>query len=193
MKTALLITVCLILSLGCARLSVQAPKEPIKVDITMRLDIYQHVQKDIDDIESIVSGGAKEKVQTKDNQSWLGVFLSNAYAQGGLSPDVEQAALSRRGRLSDLASWESKGVLGENKLGLVEIRNAGAADSSVGQLVQAENSNRMVIYQSIAEKNGTSVQEVQKIYAQRLQRDAPSGTPIEVVNESTGNSEWKIK
>ena len=193
MKTALLITVCLILSLGCARLSVQAPKEPIKVDITMRLDIYQHVQKDIDDIESIVSGGAKEKVQTKDNQSLLGCFLSDAYAEDGLSPAVQQAALSRRGRLSDLASWESKGVLGENKLGLVEIRNAGAADSSVGQLVQAENSNRMVIYQSIAEKNGTSVQEVQKIYAQRLQRDAPSGTPIEVVNESTGNSEWKIK
>ena len=193
MRTALLISACLILSLGCARLSVQAPKEPIKVDITMRLDIYQHVQKDIDDIESIVSGGAKEKVQTKDNQSWLGVFLSNAYAEDDLNPKVKQAALSRRGRLSDLTSWESKGVIGENKLGLVEIRNAGAADSSVGQLVQAENSNRMVIYQSIAEKNGTSVEDVQKIYAQRLQRDAPPGTPIEVLDESTGKSTWQIK
>jgi uncharacterized protein YdbL (DUF1318 family) len=175
---------------------VQAPKDPIKVDITMRLDVYQHVQKDIDDIESIVSGAKPadtEKSATKDNQSLLGCFLSDAYAEDGLSPAVQQAALSRRGRLSDLASWESKGVIGENKLGLVEIRNAGAADSSVGQLVQAENSNRMVIYQSIAQKNGTSVEEVQKMYAQRLQNDASPGTPIEVVNESTGNSEWKIK
>jgi uncharacterized protein YdbL (DUF1318 family) len=175
---------------------VQGSKEPIKVDITMRLDVYQHVQKDIDDIESIVSGAKpvdKEKSAAKDNQSLLGCFLTNAYAKEGLSPDVEQAALSRRGRLSDLASWESKGVIGENKLGLVEIRNAGTADSSVGQLVQAENSNRMVIYQSIAQKNSTSVEEVQKMYAQRLQNDAPSGTPIEVFDQSTGKYIWKIK
>jgi len=193
MKTFLLVAISLIFALGCARVSVQGSKEPIKVDITMRLDIYQHVQKDIDDIESIVSGGAKEKVQTKDNQSFLRFLLKNAYAEDGLSPKVQEAALSRRGRLSDLASWESKGVVGENKLGLVEIRNAGAADSSVGQLVQAENSNRMVIYQSIAEKNGTSVEEVQKIYAQRLQNDAPSGTPIEVLDQSTGQYTWKVK
>jgi len=193
MRTALLITVCLILSLGCARLSVQGPKEPIKVDITMRLDIYQHVQKDIDDIESIVSGGAKEKVQTKGSQSLLGFFLRSAFAEEGLSPQVREAATMRGDRRPELFSWESKGVIGENKLGLVEIRNTSAADASVGQLVQAENSNRMTIYQSVAQKNGTSVEEVQKIYAKRLQNDAPTGTPIEVLDESTGTASWKIK
>ena len=44
---------------GCASVQVNAPKEPIKMDISMRLDVYQHVVKDIDDIESIVAGGGK--------------------------------------------------------------------------------------------------------------------------------------
>jgi len=34
------------LTVGCAKVQVQAPKEPIKVDISMRLDVYQHVEKD---------------------------------------------------------------------------------------------------------------------------------------------------
>ncbi len=107
--------------------------------------------------------------------------------------EVEQAALKRRDRLLELFSWEEKGVVGESRLGLVEIKNMSAADASVEQLVKAENANRMVIYRSIAEKNGTSVEDVQKIYAKRLHWDAPPGTPIEVLDGSTGKYSWKIK
>ena len=51
----------------------------------------------------------------------------------------------------------------------------------------------MIIYQAVANKNNTSVEEVQKMYSKRLQNDAPSGTPIEVLNESTGAYEWRVK
>jgi hypothetical protein len=173
--------------------AVEAPKEPIKVDISMRLDIYQHVQKDIDSIEDYIMGSSPAPVSAaKDKQSFLGVFLTNAYAEDGLSPEVQQAATMRKGRLSTLASWESKGVIGENKMGLVEIRNQGAADNSARELVNAENSNRMSIYRAVAEKNGTSVASVQELYAKRLQNDAPAGTPIEVVDAS-GSSSWVTK
>lgn len=163
---------------GCAKVQVEAPKEPIKVDIAMRLDIYQHVEKDIDDIENIVSGSAPAPTN-KGNQSFLSLGVTDAFAEE-LSADVEQAALRRRDRRSELVSLESKGIVGENKLGLVEIRNASAADPSAKALVSAENNDRMVIYQGVAKKNGTSVVEVQKMYAARLQQDAPSSTPIEV-------------
>jgi uncharacterized protein YdbL (DUF1318 family) len=53
--------------------------------------------------------------------------------------------------------------------------------------VNAENSDRMTIYQSVAKKNGSSVEEVQSLYAKRLQADAPAGTPIET------ESGWIIK
>ena len=194
MRIAILLALGLVFSLGCARVRVEAPKEAFKVDINMRLDVYQHVEKDINDIESIVSGGkAPEKSVAKDKQSLLSSFITCAYAEDGLSPEVEQAALSRKGRYSELTSLEEKGIVGENKLGLVVVRNPGAADAPVEKIVSAENSNRMDIYQAIAKKNGTSVEEVQKLYAKRLQRDVVSGTPIEVLNESTGQYSWQTK
>lgn len=191
MKTVfLLIGMILVFGLSCARVRVEAPKEPIKVDISMRLDIYQHIEKDIDAIESIVSGG-KEK--TKDAPIQLNYFVSSAYAQEGLSPEIEQAALRRKDRYAEIVSLEQNGLAGENKSGLVEIRDAGAAGSSAQQLAAEENNDRMIIYQAVAQKNGTSIEDVQKLYAQRLQNDALAGTPIEVLNTATGAYEWKAK
>jgi len=185
MKIFSIFIFAVLFGLGCAKMQVGGTEKPIKLDISMRLDIYQHVEKDIDAIENIVSGSGENK--KADERSFLGFFSSCAYAEDGLSPQVEQAALRRRDRRSDLSSWEAKGVIGENSSGLVEIKNQQAADSSVSGIVSAENSDRMLIYQSVAEKNGTSVAEVQKLYAQRLQADAPSGTPVESA------SGWAVK
>lgn len=184
MKTAALLMLAVIIGLGCAKVQVQAPKEPIKVDISMRLDIYQHIEKDIDQIENIVAG--------KDKQSFLVGLVGVAFAEEGLSPEVEEAALRRKDRRSELLSWEGKGAIGENKSGLTEIRDPSAADPSIQQLVSAENSDRMIIYRAVAAKNNSSVEDVQKLYAKRLQDDAPGGTPIEVLNQS-GSYEWKKK
>lgn len=186
MRTPTLLLVAVFAATGCAKVQVQAPKDPIKVDISMRLDVYQHVAKDIDAIEGIVSG-EPEKPQSKLRDSIYAFIITDAHA-GDLSPEVEQAALRRRDRKDALVNWESQGVIGENNAGLVEVRDASRADSSVESLVSAENSDRMVIYQGVAAKNGTSVADVQKIYAQRLQEDAPAGTPVQADDGS-----WKTK
>ncbi len=175
----------LLLGLGCARVRVEAPKEPIKVDISMRLDIYQHVQNDINDIENMVSG--------KDKQSLLEYFTATAYAQEGLSAEVEQAASRRKDRRAEIVSWQSKKVIGENNMGLLEVRDPASADAGVNDLVGKENSDRMVIYREVARKNGASVEEVQKLYAKRLQSDAPAGTPIEALDAAEGQHQWRVK
>lgn len=194
MKVLSILILAMLFSLGCARVQVHAPKEPIKVDISMRLDIYQHIEKDIDAIENIVSGsGSKAKDQPSGKQSLLDYIFKNAYAQEGLSPEVEQAALRRRDRKAQLSQWQAKGVIGENQAGLVEIRSAAAANPALEALVKAEDEDRMIIYRSIAKKNNSSLEEVQKIYAQRLRNDAPSGTPIEAPDDATGIMAWKIK
>jgi len=191
--TVPVIIVMAVVTLGCARLRVEGPKEPIKVDISMRLDIYQHVAKDIDAIENIVSGGSKNQASTPDKQSWLTFITPNAYAQEGFGKNVEDAAYRRKDRRPLLLSLEEQGIAGENKSGLVEIRETAKADSKTQELVRQENNDRMVIYQAVAQKNGTSVDEVQKLYAKRLQADAGSGTPIEVLNASTNRYEWQSK
>ena len=166
MKKFWIVSVVLIAFFGCARVRVEAPKEAIKLDISMRLDIYQHVAKDIDAIEDIVSGNGSKAAPGKKG-SMLDIFVTEAYAQDSFGPEVEKAAYSRRDRKPQLDSLETSGAIGENKLGLVEIK--GNADSSAKALVDAENADRMVIYKAIAAKNGISVEEVQKLYAKKIQ------------------------
>jgi len=185
---ALAIIFVALLVLGCAQVQVKAPKEPIKVDVTMRLDVYQHVTKDIDDIENMVSGQSSQAVGP---QSRIIGLVGTAYAEGGLSPDVEEAAMRRRDRRGQIVSLQSQGVLGENKSGLLVVRKSGTG--SAEELAASENRDRITTYKGIAEKNGTSVGEVQKLYAKRLQKDAPAGTPIEVVDASTGKFSWIAK
>lgn len=187
MPRLILVTIGILIVLGCARVRVEAPKEPIKVDISMRLDIYQHIEKDIDQIEGIVSG-------TKDKSSWrCPGLIKVAYAKEALDPEVEQVALRRKERLVELSSLEGKGIVGENNLGMVEIRKKENADARVKEIVLAENNDRILIYRYLSRKNNTSLEEVQKIYAKRLQTDAPLGSPIESLNEATGAYEWKEK
>ncbi|MDD5439597.1 MAG: DUF1318 domain-containing protein [Candidatus Omnitrophica bacterium] len=175
-KIMLLAIVIGVVGLGCASVQVKAPKDPIKVDIAMRVDVYQHVEKDIDSIENIVSGNSPAAAVQNKPVSMLDCLMADAYAED-IQTKIEQLALKRRDRYSALTQAEAKGIIGENKAGLVEIRGSG--DSSAGQLVQAENADRQGIYNLVAEKNGTSVSDVQKLYAKRLQSDAPQGTPIE--------------
>jgi len=189
MRNFYILIACVILSAGCARVRIEAPKEPIKVDISMRLDVYQHVQKDIDAIEGLVSGAAA-KPAAGDKQSRLGIFLTSvAHAAEDLSPEVEQAALRRRDRYDALTGLEQKGAIGENRSGLVELRAGGASDTSTEDIIKAENSDRMIIYNAIAQKNGISLGETQKVYAERLQKDAPPGTPIET-DTGSGSYQW---
>jgi uncharacterized protein YdbL (DUF1318 family) len=179
------IGLALILGVGCATVKLQAPKEPIKVDVTMRLDVYQHVQNDIDAIESIVTGPSTGANQPAGPISLLDCMESTAYAES-LSPEIENAALRRKARYTGLIALERSGVVGEARTGMVVVRKT--ADASVEKLVREENSDRAIIYKGIAAKNGTTEQEVQKVYAERLQGSAPAGTPIE-----TESGVWQIK
>jgi uncharacterized protein YdbL (DUF1318 family) len=80
---------------------------------------------------------------------------------------------------------EAKGVIGENKSGLLTVKQAGLPTAA--EIVNAENSDRMIIYQGVARKNGSSVEDVERLYAKRLQADAPAGTPIET------DDGWAVK
>jgi uncharacterized protein YdbL (DUF1318 family) len=192
MRIFLILLLALVVSLGCARVKVEAPEKPIKIDITMRIDVYQHVVKDLNSIEDMVSGSKQEPSPKPNQKGELNLFVTCAFAQEGLGPEVQAAVNNRIKRRSLLADRQAKGVIGENRMGLVEIRNPAAADATAQQLVRDENNDRMTIYKSVAEKNGAPLRGTQEANAARLQQDAPAGTPIEVVNEA-GASEWRVK
>jgi len=119
--------------------------------------------------------------------------VTDAYAQEGFSSDVETATDNRRERRADLMVLEIKGVVGENKSGLVQIMPGHNDDISDNAMVAQENKDRTVIYNSVAAKNGQPMIEIQTMNAKNLQCDASSGTPIEVLNAQGSAYEWKVK
>lgn len=191
-KVCVVVLLMALVTFGCARVRVEAPKEPIRIDVSMRVDIYQHIQNDIDAIEDIVSGTGNEAPST-DQRSMLDYFIGTAYAQEGLDPAVKAAALRRKERLLILYSLMGKGIIGENKAGLLTIVDKAVSDTSVEKTVAQENSDRMLIYQALARSNNTALEEIQTLYASRLQNDAPPGASIEVFNGTRGVFEWKKK
>lgn len=176
--------VALLFLLGCARVNIES-KKPIKLDVTMRLDIYQHVAKDVTAIEDLISAPKPENaaVLPKTSLLFLGVEEAFAEEEGGYPADVKVAIDARKARRNILVSLESQGVIGENIRGLVEVKDT-SSGGEASELVRDENSDRKKIYAYVASKNGVSEEETAKMFAQRIQTDAPQGTPVEQVNGS---------
>jgi len=189
MRNAIKGCVVLLLVVGCARVSIDS-KEPIKLDVSMRVDVYQHVARDVDSIEDLIAGPSEKEAEAPPKTSWLPVIVPAAYA-GELSdfPDEVVVAIERRkARRPQILLLASQGYIGENENGFLDVFDKASLDPGKLAMVEEENKDRLVIFQYVAEKNGASVQETGKVFANRLQKDAAAGTPIE---GSTG--EWVVK
>jgi uncharacterized protein YdbL (DUF1318 family) len=175
-KKTLAILCVMFMSIGCASVEVKAPKDPIKVDISMRLDVYQHVENDIDAIENSISGSGK----AIGKQSWIPSLVNDAYAEEGFGPEVDSATEGRKSRRGQVMDLLASGVAGEGAGGLLEI--VGIAGAQAREVISAENNDRMAIYKGIARKNGTTIKEVAHLYSKRLQKDAPAGAMIQTAD-----------
>lgn len=118
--------------------------------------------------------------------------VADAYAQGA-SADVETATENRRERRADLYNLEKTGVVGENKSAMVQVMPGHEADAAAKAMVAQENNDRMVIFNSVAAKNGQPMVDIQTMNAKNFQCDVPSGTPIEVPSAQGSAYEWKVK
>lgn len=182
----------LALLFGCARVRIDS-KDPIKLDVTMRVDIYQHVAEDASAIEDMISAPAsKAKAVSSQSRNFLAFETDVAYAQEvgvDLPVDVRAAVDRRRARKEELSAWEAKAVVGENSRGFAELRQAPPADGRVERLVEEENNDRRIIYRYIAAKDGAAFEETAKIFALKIQQNAPAGTPLEL----PGEKKWVTK
>ena len=84
----------------------------------------------------------------------------------------------------------------------INLRSAGlkvgqtvqlSASGAEKEIIKQENSDRMVIYMKLAARNGVAVEEIEKLYAKRLQESLPPGAPVEVFDLDQGAYVWRIK
>ena len=111
----------------------------------------------------------------------VGNFSQDASAQANYSikqmtPEVEAALNNRRDRFDALRELKSKGSIGENNSGYVEALSPDAQDAAT-----AENNDRKVIYQTIAEQNNLkdAIGTIEKVFAQVQREKAQAGDKIQ--------------
>ena len=85
-------------------------------------------------------------------------FASAAEDLGVVKARMEQ-------RLPQIDELKSKGVVGENSRGMMELRGG---DVNAGDAVAAENRDRTMVYAEIARQTRTSVDQVARVRARQI-------------------------
>ena len=151
---------------GCTGIGVNLGTEkPLAVDINMKLDVYQH---------------ADAAVQNKV-----------AAASTDLPVDVR---MRRKNRLGEVNVLKNSRTVGENHLGLLEIKLLPPGDYGdyVKRTVDAENKDRMEIMQDISKKENLPIDKVQAEQARLAVNRAYNGEWIEIT-QPDGTFKWVQK
>ncbi len=140
-------------------------REPIKVDINMRLDVYQYEE-----------GSKPSPVATPTPVP---------------SRDL---ATRREDRAADVQVFKNSRLVGEGMDGLLAILEETQGDYGdfVRDTVRAENADRMTLMKAAAESEKRSLTEVQARQAELWRNRSFSGEYIQVKSDS-GKPAWKQK
>ncbi|MCP4653691.1 MAG: YdbL family protein [Candidatus Omnitrophica bacterium] len=176
----------LMIMIACAKVSVETTK-PIKVDINLRVDIYQHVQKDVDSIMDEIYSDQQSRLNS--------IFVLPCVYAADFSSQVNEAIQGIKSRLSKMENYFASGYIGENKDGALEVV-ADVPDSVSDELLtdlKKENADREVLYRATADKNGASLSDVRKIFFEKHYEKAADGSFFEAYDQATDAYIWKKK
>jgi len=97
------------------------------------------------------------------------LFFSAAAAR---AEDLNAVRARMAERLPKLDALKASGAIGENNRGLVEVRGGSGDATSV---VAEENRDRGTVYAQIAQKNGTSAEQVGRVRAKKIAESSAAG------------------
>ncbi len=165
-KRAILLIGCVVSSVlaGCSNLGVDLnTDEPIKVDIAVKLDVYQHQ--------------AEERAPSS---------TANAAAVS-----VEER---RRRRMGEIQTLKNNRIVGENHLGLLEIRTEppGEFGEYAKRIVTEENEDRIKLMNQLASNESVPMTTIQERQANLFYERAFAGEWIETRNPG-GGYVWEQK
>ena len=173
--------------ISCARVSLRT-QEPIKVDINMRIDVYQHVVEDVKSIEGQV-------YDEEAGESNLILTSGLAYAAES-SAEVDAAIERRRNRTGLINGYFSKGHIGENREAHLQIIGRDLSSElkkKIERAIKEENEDREIIYRGVAKKRGANVSEVRKVFREDHYKRAPAGFWFELYNKEKDKYIWVKK
>jgi len=112
----------------------------------------------------------------------LPVLAPNLHA----ADDLNAVRARMEERLPAIDDLKSRGAIGENNRGLLEVRGSGGGNAA--SVVAAENRDRETVYAEIAKKNNTSADQVGRARARRIAASSAPGVWLQ-----RDNGEWYKK
>ena len=108
--------------------------------------------------------------------------IAASYDLKTLTPEIKQALDGRRDRFDELQSLKSQGIVGENKVGYVEVLTP---NDTAKAAVNAENKDRKLIYVAIADQNDLTTNAlgtIESVFAEVQRSKAQAGDRIQLEN-----------
>ena len=153
--------------------------EPLKVDINVRLDVYQHEGQE---------GESSENSASSDDAA-----ASQLAAESAASADL--VAKRKRNRMEEVQRLKNNRLVGENHRGLLTIRKLPLDDYGdyVKKTVEEENYDRNYLMRVEAKERGALLHDVQEMtWKENLARSYEMEW-IEIPGDQEGTFVWKQK
>jgi uncharacterized protein YdbL (DUF1318 family) len=165
--TALVMLALLLGGCGGFPVHVSTPN-PLKVDVTMRVDIFQHARQTTDDT---AEKPAEPEAAAKDT--------------------IESR---RRDRMPEIQRFKNSRLVGENHYGLLTIRDApaGPYGQRVKETVDAENADRDALMKTLAAQHHVARSRIEADQAELWRERAFPGEWIEQ-QQADGTWQWVQK
>ncbi len=164
------------LLLACVTVNVYFPAKEVEKKAT---DIIDDIRKQPPTPPKPPTGASPQSSLNHLLADWS--WVGTAYAQTD-SPAINNLKQQIRERFPRLLPFFQRGVVGEGRTGLVEIRNveglSAAERNDVKALVEAENRDRRALYQEVARSMNITpdqIGKVQRIFAEKWQSSAERG------------------
>ena len=93
-----------------------------------------------------------------------------------MAENLETVQERMKARIPVIEELKTRGLIGENNRGYIEFVGSRKEKESD---VQAENQDRKIVYQAIAQKTATSEDQVGKRRAQKIGENAPAGVLLQ--------------
>jgi uncharacterized protein YdbL (DUF1318 family) len=106
------------------------------------------------------------------------IALVTGFASQAHAADLSAVKSRMSERLGKVVALKQDGSFGENNLGYLTARKAVSAEDA--KLLAAENTDRKIVYQAIADKTNTSSTTVGKTRAADIRKTAPKGTWVQL-------------
>ncbi len=150
---------------GCAptiKTESEVTIKPVQIDLNVNLKVDK-------ELTQALSSDSKPDLKADPNSS-----------------DVRERRRARRGQVK---AFKGAQLLGENNKGLLEIRTGnGKVADQVRDVMEAENSDRQLVFETVAKKQNSTPEFVAQRWAARMAERAPSGVWIQAAG-----GDWLVK